>query len=317
MTVGVTRAAALLAALALGLAGCSDGPSPMADHVGAHAHHGLPPGGPLPPAGAAAPTRHLGPQGGVGQFVVECGYSHTAPDDPIVHPGEPGMSHDHDFFGNVTVDAHSTLESLLDGDTTCRNRLDTAAYWAPTLLDDGVPVTPTRSAAYYRAAPGVDPTQVVAFPPGFMVVAGDHTATTPQPVDLAGWSCGVTTRLSAAPPNCPASAPLRAVITFPDCWDGERLDSPDHRSHTANSLDGRCPDSHPVHIPQLTFAITYPVSGTDHDLTLSSGSVHGLHSDFVNAWDQDELVMRVELCLHRDAVCGLASNRSEEPLFSG
>jgi hypothetical protein len=45
--------------------------------------------------------------------------------------------------------------------------------------------------------------------------------------------------------------------------------------------------------------------------------VHGLHSDFVNAWDQEELVQRVELCLHRDVVCGLASNRSEEPLFSG
>jgi hypothetical protein len=163
----------------------------------------------------------------------------------------------------------------------------------------------------------VDHTLVEPFPAGFMVVAGDPTAAEPQPVDLAGWSCGVTTRLSAAPPNCPASAPLRAVITFPDCWDGERLDSPDHRSHAANSLDGECPDSHPVHIPQLTFAITYPVSGTDHDLTLASGSVHSLHSDFVNAWDQEELVDKVELCLHRDAVCGLSSNRSEEPLFSG
>jgi hypothetical protein len=59
------------------------------------------------------------------------------------------------------------------------------------------------------------------------------------------------------------------------------------------------------------------VSGTGHDLTLASGSVHGLHSDFVNSWDQDELEAKVRNCLHRDAVCGLASNRAEDPIFSG
>jgi hypothetical protein len=42
-----------------------------------------------------------------------------------------------------------------------------------------------------------------------------------------------------------------------------------------------------------------------------------LHSDFFNAWDQEELEDKVQLCLHRDAVCGLSSNRSEDPLFSG
>src|SRR5688572_33250399 len=31
-------------------------------------------------------------------FVVVCKFSHRAPDDPIVHPGAPGMSHDHTFF---------------------------------------------------------------------------------------------------------------------------------------------------------------------------------------------------------------------------
>ena len=123
-----------------------------------------------------------------------------------------------------------------------------------------------------------------------------------------GWSrCHRTAR---CPPH------LRSVITFPDCWNGEDLDTVGHRAHVANSSDGVCPDTHPVHIPQLTFAVTYPISGTEHDLTLASGSTHGLHSDFVNAWDQDELVKKVELCIHRNAVCGLSSNRGEDPLFS-
>src|SRR5690606_7057081 len=73
----------------------------------------------------APPTRHTGPQGRVGQFVTGCAYSHTAPDDPIVHAGFPGRSHLHDFFGNTSTDAHSTLDSLLEGETTCQMQLDT------------------------------------------------------------------------------------------------------------------------------------------------------------------------------------------------
>lgn len=320
-------AAALVAAAtaALGATACTDGPDPLAAEtsaVGSPSAGSPVVGSPVagaPLEGAAAPARHLGPQGAVGQFVVECEYSHSGPDDPIVYPDQPGMSHNHDFFGNVTTDAHSTLESLLAGDTTCQNQLDTAAYWAPTLYDHGRQVVPRLGTAYYRAAPGVDPESVVAFPPGFKIIAGDLTATEddPRPVDIAGWSCGVSTRLSSGPPTCPVSAPLRAVITFPDCWDGSNIDSSDHRAHMANSADGRCPTTHPVSVPQLTFAITYPVSGPDHELTLASGSPFGIHSDFVNAWHQEELESKVELCIHRDAVCGLSSNRSEDPLFSG
>ncbi|MHB1139397.1 MAG: DUF1996 domain-containing protein [Microthrixaceae bacterium] len=279
-----------------------------AEHAG-HAASGPPGAGPL------APARHTGPQGGFGQFVTECGYSHSAPDDPIVHPGRPGYSHEHDFFGNVTTDASSTTESLLDGGTTCQKRRDTAAYWAPQLLDHGVPVTPLRSVAYYRAAPQVDPTQLEAFPAGLMVVAGDMTATEPLSPDLAGWTCGVSSRHDAAPPECPRDATLHAVVTFPDCWDGRRTDSEDHRSHMANSDAGECPPSHPVHVPQLTFSIGYPIWGPGHDLTLASGSTYGIHSDFFNAWDQDALEHEIEVCLHRDAVCGLGSNRDEEALF--
>jgi hypothetical protein len=196
-------------------------------------------------------------------------------------------------------------------------RLDTAAYWAPTLLNGGEPVTPRGSTAYYRAAPGVEPTLVEPFPPGLMVVAGDMAATTAQSTDLAGWACGASTRHSSRPPNCPESAPLRAVITFPDCWDGERTDSPDHRSHMANSSAGSCPPSHPVHVPQLTFAISYPVWGAGNALTLSSGSTLGIHSDFVNSWHQDGLNNEIRMCIHRSVVCGLSSNRSEEALFTG
>ena len=65
-----------------------------------------------------------------GQFVLRCGYSHTLMDDPIVFPGQPGASHMHDFFGNVGVNASSTVESMLAAQTTCRVPSDTAGYWS-------------------------------------------------------------------------------------------------------------------------------------------------------------------------------------------
>ena len=66
-----------------------------------------------------------------GNFVSVCRYSHSAPDDPIVHPASPGTSHRHDFFGNTSTDAFSTTESLQAAPDLCRSDGDHAAYWCP------------------------------------------------------------------------------------------------------------------------------------------------------------------------------------------
>jgi hypothetical protein len=265
---------------------------------------------------ATGPERHLGPQGRVGQFVVHCDYSHSAPDDPIVQPDRPGAAHRHDFYGAVDIDSGSTAETLRASDTTCDKRVDSAGYWHPTLYDHGQVVVPTSLSAYYRAAPGVDPSQVRSMPLGLALIAGDQTATAPQPGDAAGWTCGTSTTLSDEPPDCPGGAPLHLVLTFQDCWDGEHVDSGDHASHVAYSAGGRCPDSHPVHLPQLTVSVGFPVWGAGHVLSLASGSVHSAHGDFLNAWDPDGLAREVRSCIGRDVVCDLASNRTEEPLFN-
>jgi hypothetical protein len=263
-------------------------------------------------AAGPVPRMHLGPQGDVPQFVVKCGFSHADTDDPIVHPGHHGASHRHDFFGNRGTDANSTAASLLGGDTSCNIKLDAAAYWAPSLLDRGEPVTPLGSIAYYRPAPGMDATTLEPYPAGLMMVAGDGDATGPQPAEVAAWSCGTSSAVQPTPPTCPAAAPLRVRITFPDCWDGEHVDSPDHRAHVARSSSGRCPASHPVPMPQLTFHIRYPISGGDHELSLATGPLYTAHADFLNAWDQPALTNEVERCLHIGVVCNVASNRAED-----
>jgi hypothetical protein len=269
-------------------------------------------------ASAVSPLRlspiEPGPQGRVPQFVVECGFSHQAPDDPIVHPGHHGRSHQHVFFGNTATDADTTVADLATGDTTCDQHLDLASYWAPALLDGGQVVEPTTAVAYYRPGVGVDPATVEPYPSGLKMLGGDQTADRPQSLDVVAWSCGTGSARSATPPACAEGRPLRMAISFPDCWDSENVDSPDHVSHVARSERGACPDSHPVPVPQLLLTISYPVTGEGHDLTLASGSVLTGHADFFNAWDEDKLRTEVESCIQRGLTCGVASNRTSEPL---
>src|SRR3546814_11550762 len=132
----------------------------------------------------------MGPLARVRQFNGECRLRHPPTDAPIVHHCHPGRSHLHDFFGNTATDARSTPESLVGGDTTCQNKLDTAAYWAPALLRDGEALRPTGSGAYYRPGVGVDPTSVESFPEGLVVVAGDPPTTEPPPLAIAAWHRG-------------------------------------------------------------------------------------------------------------------------------
>ncbi len=249
----------------------------------------------------------IGPQGSVGQFLVACAWSHASFDDPIVHAGMTGMSHRHEFFGNTTTDADSTYESLSVGDTTCAQKLDRAAYWVPSLLDAaGEVIHPLGSVAYYRAGPGVDPTIVQPYPAGLMMVGGHADATGRQPTSVVAWSCGPGgTRRAAPPSHCADPTGLRLWVTFPDCWDGVHLDSADHHGHVAYSHDGVCDDDHPVPIPQLQFAVDYPPADSA-SFSLASGSTDTAHADFWNAWDQHKLAGEVDLCLHRDLVCGVS-----------
>ncbi len=256
-----------------------------------------------------APDRVIaGPQGAVAQFVVECAFTHAAPDDPIVSPGRPGASHLHVFFGAVDVDADSTAESMLAGETSCDQPGDTAAYWAPALLRNGESVDPVRSVAYYRSGPGVDPTSVMPYPFGLQIVAGSAAAVEPQPVEVVAWTCGTGSRREQRPPACADGTELRLVVTFPDCWNGVDLVAADFVAHMSYSGSGKCPSSHPVPVPQLQFSVEYPVSGSTVGLELASGGLHSAHADFVNGWNPDRLAREVRNCLHRGVVCGVAAS---------
>lgn len=238
-----------------------------------------------------------------GQFTSPCDYSHRFRDDPIVSPGVAGASHSHDFFANTSTNASSTYGSLQAAATRCRRAADTAAYWVPTLYQNGRAVTPLHANVYYLTG-GKPGRTIRAFPAGLEIIAGDSKATAAQPRRVVAWSCGAESDIppSSEVPACPGGSMLRLHIRFPDCWDGSRRDSADHKSHMAYSMRGECPASHRVPTPLLQLNIVYPIEG-GWGVTLSSGSAYTAHADFFNAWNQEELERLVRRCLNSGRRC--------------
>jgi hypothetical protein len=247
--------------------------------------------------------------GDIAEWVIACPFSHRASDDPIVFPGQPGAAHSHDFFGNETTDAFSTLRSLETGPTTCGFRPDRAAYWVPTLYSAGKATAPDLVKVYYTSR-HARPATIKPFPGGLKVVAGNAHATGPQSTSIVHWDCGEggPKENRDHPVDC-GSASIQASLLFPDCWDGSRRDSPNHMEHMAYSTDHdddggyRCPRSHPVPVPRIKVVIQWPVhDGTT--VTLSSGPAYTLHGDFFDAWRRRALKRLIERCLVAQVSCG-------------
>jgi len=252
------------------------------------------------PEASAGGREALGGGGyGRGYFAVVCGFSHRNQDDPIVFFRQPGRSHDHTYFGNTATRASSTPASLrASGQTTCRLRADTAAYWAPTLFLSGRAVEPRGVIAYYLRRTFDD---VRPFPAGLKVIAGRAAARRAQGDQITYWRC--TSRRdderSSTIPTCSSSrSTLQLVVKFPNCWDGRRLDSANHQSHMAYSVDGRCAASHPVEVPMLALVIYYGISRAT-DAELASGGQFSGHADFINSWNQPTLAALVDRYLNR------------------
>ena len=260
-----------------------------------------------------------GGRGSLVNFLARCTVSGEAMDDPIVHPRQPGASHDHTFFGNKHVDAFSTLQSLRGNETTCDRRSDTAAYWVPTLYRGASPIKPIDVVTYYTLR---QHTPVRPYPPGLRIVAGNAHARAPQSLHIVWWTCatpGIAKASPDAPRDCGAPAAraqprgartpgtpgggIQLHVRFPDCWDGRHLDSPDHHRHMAYSADGRCPAGYPVLVPSLILIVTYPVmSGAG--VFLASGGQHTGHGDFFNAWKQPALARIIRDCAAGRSRCG-------------
>lgn len=258
------------------------------------------------PAGAnGASTEELGhgseptPSDHVGAFRTLCTFSHFAYNDPLVHPGIPGRSHLHAFFGNTSVN-HDTDPYLLadSGDSTCSGgTLNRSAYWVPALLDmkEKRPLIPHKSIWYYKG--------------GYQGLAKAGFDNLPKGLSMIGreyyWSCNDNPEIKhKSIPQCSAGSVVTLRVSFPQCWDGMNTWLPDE-SHVTNPVNRACPASHPKAIPRITLNIRYIVEyeGQIDNLMLASDMGNNApgstaHADWINGWNTDISAAFIENCLN-------------------
>jgi hypothetical protein len=278
-------------------------------------------GGASASSGATVNTRGFPTDQRAGIFTDRCGYSHEAADDPILAPGKPGQSMHHNFFGNTMTDASSTAETLVGGATTCTTSADSSAYWTPVMYQNGRALTPKTALIYWRQGKALAPA-VDAVPEGLQMIAGNETATAPQPLSVIRWTCSATRanplpgKGSTTPHDCPGTSRIRLIVTFPSCWDGHTLSAVGQTNVVYPTASG-CPSSHPVVIPQIVFHVSYPTSSAT-GLTLSMtptmrGSTNTEHVDFINGWRQAVISADVTACISTATRCGPVTGPDASP----
>jgi hypothetical protein len=216
--------------------------------------------------------------------------------DPLVNPGSTPSPHLHQIVGgnsfNASMDPTTHDLPTASTCTTCTFSEDFSNYWTavmyfrarngtfmrvPQIASEGLEANGGITVYYI---PSTDnKTAVTAFKPGFRMLVGDAALRSPGAPRKVCHRCmptsGDNSNLNCASPDTQTFPTgfcvggIRSVITFPTCWDGKNLDSPDHESHVAyatgaGSTDvgptGSCPASHPVVIPQVMYEVMWDVS---------------------------------------------------------
>lgn len=279
-------------------------------------------------AGLGTPPPPAEPASAIRMF---CGAGQLLYDDALVYPGQPGASpHLHQFFGNTAANGNSTYQSLrTTGGTTCGQSstpFNRSAYWFPALLDGvGHVLKPYYVSLYYKRNPASDPWcrplsadyhslgQCVDLPNGIRFIWGYNMKT--MTADRAGaivFTCQPPDGMTGAPGRydslgalvaaggCPVGGDIAVAASAPYCWDGQSLDSPDHRSHMAwssgyydiSQLFRGCTADHPYVIPNTEITVHFNADENlsrwqfSCDAMMPAGSPAGLcfHVDYWEAW---------------------------------
>ncbi|KAJ5089095.1 hypothetical protein N7532_007779 [Penicillium argentinense] len=261
--------------------------------------------------------------------------------DPIVDPGQIS-GHVHAIHGGGNFGMSTDFQSLRESScTSCGVTQDMSAYWTPALYfmhTDGtaelVPEVGGMLAYYFLNKVGDE--KIHAFPDGFRMLAGDpfqrnFTWPVPDPPKSSWGSADESQpalRQKAIGFNClnyatAAEATLdrhympnktfldehctdgiRLELMFPQCWNGEDLDSDDHKSHVAypsTVMDGECPIGYKTRLPGLMYETiwnTYAFKDKDGYFTLANGDPtgYGYHGDFMTGWEPGVLQEAVDKC---------------------
>ncbi|TRX95430.1 hypothetical protein FHL15_003761 [Xylaria flabelliformis] len=206
--------------------------------------------------------------------------------DPLVSPGMDQSPHTHQVGGGNSFRATmapGTFDPVEE--STCTSCTFSANLYfrarngtlkrVPQMVNMGLKAD--GGITVYYIPPYDGKSKVTAFKPGFRMLVGDpmlrsgenqqrqlchRCFTTVNQVPFGGAPCAGPMDTAELPPDF-CQGGIRTTITFPTCWDGVNIDSPDHKSHVAYPVNGTfeslapCPASHPIRLPQLMYEIMW------------------------------------------------------------
>ncbi|MFF3515660.1 DUF1996 domain-containing protein [Streptomyces sp. NPDC002573] len=281
-----------------------------------------------------------------GAFVTKCGVNANGnhnTDNVIVAPGvKNGAHHLHDYVGNQSNDAFATNDTFAAAQTSCENQGDKSSYYWPVLrVQDGTQdfdqnndgggkegnigkiLVAKKAQITFVGSPT---SKVVAMPRFLRIITGDAKAFTNGPANAnAHWSCtGFEDRqLTDKYPICPSGSSVVRSFAFQSCWDGQNIDSANHRTHVAFAdANGNCQNGFKA-IPQLTMRLVYdvPPPVIENGQVKNPYAVDGFpeqlhkpatdHDDFINVMT-DELMGQVVDCINNGRQCGGGSGDSSQ-----
>ncbi|MER6087737.1 DUF1996 domain-containing protein [Streptomyces bluensis] len=294
-----------------------------------------PNGGPKGVGGNGLPAN--GDSGSTGTFTTSCGTNsnnlHNS-DNVIVAPGvSNGAQHQHDYVGNQSNNAFASDQDLAGAETSCQNQGDKSSYFWPVLRvqngqddfdanaagggqDGNVGQILEPSEAQLKFV-GNKTSDVVAMPTALRIITGDAKSFVNGLANAnTNWSCtGFEDRqLTDKYPICPEGSSVVRTSNFQSCWDGQNIDSANHRTHVAFvQQDGSCGNGFQA-IPQLQVRLVYDVQAPQ----IQNGQVQNAfavdsfpdqlhkpitdHNDFINFFDENTMNQVVD-CINSGQDC--------------